>query len=222
MPRTSCGSPAAFSAPRRARPCGCCKWPCAGRCSGAAYCGTRWTRIAGEDGANSAPSQGRAARAATAGSPRHSTPRTRSAAARQSSHAWRKCWRGASAHRDVARHAKAEDVLGVAGHAFSIAVLPLRIDVVDVRAASRRGWRAAPPRCRSRSRSPRRPRGRRSRPAIRERSFEPVTLCQKRGASARSSSSTSSSPLWITTRTDSGILSNRVPQVAPCASTKSA
>src|SRR5436190_4526839 len=34
--------------------------------------------------------------------------------------------------RDVARHAQAEDVLGVAGHASSIAMLPLRIDVVDV------------------------------------------------------------------------------------------
>ena len=50
-------------------------------------------------------------------------------------------------------------------------------------------------------------------------SFEPVTLCQKPGASARSRSSTSSAPVWMTTRTDSGILSNRVTQVAPWAST---
>src|SRR5664279_4060530 len=40
-------------------------------------------------------------------------------------------------------------------------------------------------------------------------SFEPVTLCQKPGASARSSSSTSSAALWMTTRTDSGILNRR-------------
>jgi hypothetical protein len=50
-------------------------------------------------------------------------------------------------------------------------------------------------------------------------SFEPVTLCQKPGASARSSRSTSSSALWMTTRTDSGIFGNRFTQVAPWAST---
>jgi hypothetical protein len=37
------------------------------------------------------------------------------------------------------------------------------------------------------------------------RSFEPVTLCQKPGASARSIISTSRAGVWITTRTDSGI-----------------
>ena len=112
------------------------------------------------------------------------------------------------AHRRVARHAQAEDVLGVAGHAGSIAMLPLRIDVVDVGElpVDQRG-RAASPASRSRCRSPRRPRGRRSRPAIPAGvSFEPVTLCQKPGASARSSSSTSSAAVWMTTRTDSGIL----------------
>ena len=39
--------------------------------------------------------------------------------------------------------------------------------------------------------------------------LEPVTLCQNPGASARSSSSTSSALVWMTTRTDSGILNGR-------------
>ena len=57
------------------------------------------------------------------------------------------------------------------------------------------------------------------------RSFEPVTLCQYPGASARSSSRTSSAGVWMTTRTDSGTLKRRergipgLAQVAPCVST---
>ena len=126
-------------------------------------------RIAEVDGANSAPSQAaRRPGAAAAGSPRRSTARstgrrrrasraTRSAGARAAPAA--PACRAARAGRRRARccgSRRQHSGAAIAGRCRR-----------RWRAASRRRRRAAPPPSRSRCRSPRRPRGRRSRPAIR-------------------------------------------------------
>ena len=91
-------------------------------------------------------------------------------------------------------------MLGVVRDARREAVAPLRVDlegVGDVPAPSR----PAPRRCRS----PRAPRARAaSASGSSSRSSEPVTDCQKPARLARSSSSTSSAAVWITTSTDTG------------------
>ena len=143
---------------------------------------------------------------AAAGSPRRWTARSRRRRPRASgSHRSAVCSRGFSRHRRAARHAQAEHVLGVVRHAGRIAVPPARVDVVDVVAGPSRAGTA----CTA---------GRADLDAglldhlahgglaraSSARSFEPVTVCQKPGASARSISSTSSVGVWITTSTDSG------------------
>ena len=94
-------------------------------------------------------------------------------------------------------------MLGVVGHAVGIAVAPVREDLVAVGEMQvvqpigggvDAGLLHAPRA------------GRSARSGSSGESLLPVTDCQKPGWSARSSSSTCRSGVWITTSTDSGIL----------------
>ena len=134
------------------------------------------------------------------------------------------CARAAPARTgDVARHAQAEHVLGVAGHARSIAVPPDRIDVVDVgELPVAQAARAAPPARRSRCRSPRRPRAAQvstsgsSARVLRAGHALPEARRRRRARAA----APRAAGVWITTSTDSGILNRRaaaLPLTPPAA-----
>ena len=127
--------------------------------------------------------------------------KTRSAASCQGSHSRARCSRGATRTGTRLGHPQAENVLRVVRDARRVAMAPYGIDFEDVLQVPvrERNASASMPVSSATSRTAV---SRRVSPG----SWLPVTDCQKPGRSARSSSSTSSAGVWITTSVETGIL----------------